>query len=193
MPQIHAPPDAPADTDPVKAALGDPEVRRKLHDTALVCLARWKPYANRNALEHDAEDIVSRAQLTALKKAGTFDASRASVKTWTQGIVRNLARKLCGRPNPSDLSAKLDSCADGGESPQDRLIRSVERELVEQALAKLLPAEAELARLQYFEDLSPSEIAGRMGILPNCVRQRSYRIRIRLSALLSPSIRGGQS
>ena len=191
MTQIHAPPDAPADV--VKAALGDSEVRRKLHDTALASLARWKPYASRAALEHDAEDVVSRAQLTALKKARSFDASRASVKSWTQGIVRNLARALCGRTIPSAPPAELDTCSDGGESPQDRLIRSAERELVHAALAKIDADDRELVRLHYFEGIAAPDVAVRLGITPLNARVRLCRLRKVLFAILSPSIRGGRS
>ncbi len=192
MPQIHAPPDAPPEVDPVKAALEDPEVRRKLRDTALACLGKWKSYPRRAALEHDAEDIVAEAQATAMRRADSFDASRASVKTWTQGIVRNLARKLCGRPHQSDLSATLEHRADGGESPQDRLIRSTERDLVHDALAKLDPADRELIRLHYFEDLSPSEVAARLDISAGNARTRLCRLRKDLYAILSPSFPGGR-
>ena len=194
MPRIHAPPDAVTEADPVRTALEDPQVRDRILGAARRFVKLSKPYSTRTALEHDAEDLASRAQAKSLEKASTFDPVRGgSVTAWVIGFVRNIARerdsrKLCG--DPSGLSERR---ADPSPSAQDSLILESDRELVRAALAKLHPDDRELARLCYTEGMKPAEIAVGTGITAVNARVRLCRIRKELAAILSPSFPGGRS
>ena len=61
-----------------------------------------------------------------MKKAGAFDASLGSVSVWTQGFVRNLVRKRCGCPHPSNLSATLEARARGRIRQEEEYSRAKE-------------------------------------------------------------------
>lgn len=194
MAHLLDPPIGLTESNPVRDALLQESVRDKLLQAAHYHLNGSSHGMRRSERNRLAEEMVSDAQDIALRKAAEFDtASGASVTSWIQGIIRNLARKSGTRTRKHAGADVLDGVADPAASVQHRLIRDADGEEVRKALDKLDPFDRELARLRYFEDLSGSEIAARAGINPGAVRTRLTRIRDELFLLLSPTIRGGQS
>ena len=55
---------------------------------------------------------------------------------------------------------------------------------VRRAIDALDPEDAELVRLQHFEDLTHAQIAERLGIPVGTVKSRSFRVHRRLAGLL---------
>jgi len=121
----------------------------------------------------EAEDIVHDVFVEAWRRAADYDENRGSVKAWLLLRTRSRAidfRKSAGvaRTVPTGdadwLTALADPRADGSEAPdRARLLR---------LLTDLSDEQREVLYLGYFEGLSSSEIATRVGIPIGTVKSR---------------------
>jgi RNA polymerase sigma-70 factor (ECF subfamily) len=114
-----------------------------------------------------AEDLVQETFLRVWNRAQTFDAERAALGPWLLAIARNRAidhiRSAGARMtrNAFELDAQehpslfVDMERDVVNSDHARLIRK--------AIAKLNDNQREVINLAYYEGLSQSEMATRMG------------------------------
>ena len=114
-----------------------------------------------------AEDLVQETFLRAWNRAHTFDAERAAIGPWLLAIARNRAidhvRSVSARMgrNAFELDAHehpslfVDMERDVFNSDHARLIRK--------AIAKLSENQRQVIHLAYYEGLSQSEMADRMG------------------------------
>jgi len=131
----------------------------------------------------EAEDIVHDVFVEAWRRAADYDENRGSVKAWLLLRTRSRAidfRKSAGvaRTVPAGdgawLSALVDPRADDSEAPDRARLRRV--------LAALNGEQREVLLLGYFEGLSSSEIASKVGIPIGTVKSR---VAAALSALRS--------
>lgn len=193
MPQIHAPPDAPPQVEPVRAALADGRVLEEIRSAArrLTDSARKHlPWAIRM---QESEEVASAAIAKALEKASEFDpALGRSVTAWIVGFVKNFAFDKSGKRGKHGGDSPADK-TDPSPSAQDGLILESDKALVRAALAKLDPSERDLARRRYFDGEYPKAIAAETGQNAGAVRTSLHRIRKKLFDLLSPSFEGGRS
>jgi RNA polymerase sigma-70 factor, ECF subfamily len=120
----------------------------------------------------EVEDIVHDVFMEAWRAAGTYDPTRASVRTWLVMRMRSRAldrRKSAGyaRRVPLDpaRAERLPGLADDPESGADR-------EVVRRVLATLPPEQRMVLELAYFEGLSSTEIAARAGTPVGTVKSR---------------------
>lgn len=193
MAHVLDPPPTIAAPDPVRAALSDPETMVKIVLMAKMMIRRLARTNNRTECDLAAEEIASEAVMIALRKAGDYDPVLATVNTWIQGFVRNLAmkyrdaRKMCSSSEfPADV-------ADTNESVQERLIRDADGVQVRIAIANLDAKDQKLVQLKYVELLSSGEIGEILGINAGNVRVRLNRIHNELRPMLSAAFEGGQS
>ena len=121
----------------------------------------------------EAEDIVHDVFVEAWRRAADYDENRGSVKAWLLLRTRSRAidfRKSAGvaRTVPTGdgdwLAALADPRADGSEAPDRARLR--------QLLTALNDEQREVLYLGYFEGLSSSEIAIRIGIPIGTVKSR---------------------
>ena len=193
MPQIHAPPDAPA-ADPVRAALADPRVLREIQLASRRLVKPGHTKVSWSARKDAGDELASKAIATALEKASGFDPDLGrSVSAWIIGFARNIVRKPDRGSAGSDCSELLMRKADPSPSVQDAFILRADRELVRQAMSRLNPDERELVRSRYFQAEETRGIASKIGIAPGTVRVNLYRARKKLYDMLSPSFEGGRS
>jgi RNA polymerase sigma-70 factor, ECF subfamily len=139
----------------------------------------------------DVEDIV---QQTALKAFTHLEQFRfeASFRTWLIRIGLNEARQwqrkwASARFLAFDLStlARLP-IADEGHSPLAECQRSEAVVRLRAALASLPEKYRHIIHLRYFEDLSLSEIARRLGLTMAAVKTRHLRARRKMAKFLGP-------
>ena len=131
----------------------------------------------------DAEDLTQQTFERALRAAGTYDASRASMATWLLAIARNLlvdhlrARPVVPlhSPEPAELEAI--------PAPPDRHRLGLDPAL-ERALAELGPRERQLIALRFGGDLNGPEIARLTGLSLANVQQILSRSLRRMRASL---------
>jgi RNA polymerase sigma-70 factor (ECF subfamily) len=121
----------------------------------------------------EAEDIVHDVFVEAWRRAADYDESRGSVKAWLLLRTRSRAidfRKSAGvaRTVPTGDSAWLASLAD----PRADDSEAPDRARVRRVLAQLNVEQREVLVLGYFEGLSSSEIASKIGIPIGTVKSR---------------------
>ena len=143
-------------------------------------------------------------ELLARRTLGSADASREAVQ---EALARAVVAIANGQPSdPEKLPAFVAGIArhvivdmlraerrvvpldtlPAGEHPTSTadaltaLVSAAERTRVRDALSQLSPSDRELLQLCYFEGLTPSEIAGRLGEPADRVRKRKSRALERL-------------
>lgn len=113
-----------------------------------------------------AEEVVQDAFVGAWRGAGSFDASRGSMKTWLLAAVhhRCVDRLRGARRAQHDVPLDLLHEMDGGGDTFDTVAERLRAAAVRRALAAL-PAEQRLAiELAYFEGLTHAELAERLQV-----------------------------
>ncbi|HEX5465719.1 MAG TPA: sigma-70 family RNA polymerase sigma factor [Candidatus Limnocylindrales bacterium] len=159
-----------------------------------------------------AEDVVQETILALWNRAELFDARVASLPAWLLTIARNRAldrlRARARRPNAMALSAVVAGSTDeqgalerllaGGDllgsavaadaDPAAALDATWLRAVVRDALAGMPQAERQAIWLAYYEDLSQSEIAARLGWPLGTVKTRTRRALARLRGILATSL-----
>jgi len=121
----------------------------------------------------EAEDIVHDVFVEAWRRAADYDETRGSVRAWLLLRTRSRAldfRKSAGvsRTVPTGDSAWLATLLD----PRAEESEAPDRERVRQVLVALSAEQREVLLLGYFEGLSSTEIADRVGIPIGTVKSR---------------------
>jgi len=122
------------------------------------------------AIVHDgaiAEDLVQETFLRVWNRIHAFEAGRGALGPWLLAIARNRAID-----HIRSLSARMDRNAyelDVREHPalfvdmEREVLKSDHARLVRQAISKLNPNQQKVVEFAYYEGLSQSEMAERMG------------------------------
>ena len=129
-----------------------------------------------DAADEVAQEVIVRA----------FHALRTSRPEKLGAFVAGIARHVIAdvvRARPREAS--LDGVAQDAEprelfDPLTALCEASEKARVHEALARLSPDDRALLRLLFFDELSPTEIAARLGAPPDRIRQRKLRAIARL-------------
>jgi RNA polymerase sigma-70 factor, ECF subfamily len=148
---------------------------------------RFTPFvcsvARRMGATTGTDDLVQETMVRLWRSAGRFDPERGSEPTFVATVTRNVvidrARREAARPSvPTadvhELAAPIEAAA---ESVPTRMA-------VRDALAGLAPAQRELVRMAYFEQLTQKEIAGRLGLPLGTVKSRTFHALKELRRLL---------
>lgn len=147
----------------------------------------------------DAEEIVLDAFSQAWRDAPRFQSSRGSVVAWLTMICRSRALDLIRargrRANVVTKAAVAEPDSPPGMgSAEPRTDRDVERlerrKVVAEALMALSPPQREAVQLAYYEGLSHSEIAERLGEPLGTVKTRVRLAMQRLRDSLRPYYAG---
>lgn len=130
-----------------------------------------------------AEDLVQDVFTSVWRKAETYDPAKASFMTWIYQIARNRATDLVRRRRVRPLTTDDDPLAHlpGSESTE----RVAENLDVAEALSQLSPIHQEVLVLAYFEGITQSEIARRMGTPLGTVKSRTTAALRAFSRLMS--------
>ncbi|HEX5451407.1 MAG TPA: sigma-70 family RNA polymerase sigma factor [Candidatus Limnocylindrales bacterium] len=158
-----------------------------------------------------AEEVMQETILALWNRAELFDANVASLAAWLMTIARNRAvdrlRARARRPPALPLSLYLDgdrpdpgaverALADrpllgagtAPPDPQDSVDAGWLREVVRDALAAMPDQERQAIELAYYEELSQTEIAARLGWPLGTVKTRTRRALARLREALAESV-----
>jgi RNA polymerase sigma-70 factor (ECF subfamily) len=128
----------------------------------------------------DAEDVVQEVFLQVWRQASRFDPTRGSVEAWLCTIARTraldrLRRRTARREDPEDEAP-----------PSSATPKSAEAIAVRKALDGLTSDQRKALELAYFEGLTQSEIAERLGEPLGTVKTRIRTAMIRLRDVLGP-------
>jgi len=144
-----------------------------------ILLMALRALGDPEAAEEVAQESMSRA-VDVIRSPGTT----ANLGAYVAGIARHViadhfrARERVGSMSRAAFEAVRDETID----PLTVICSEEELAGVRGALAGLAPGDRELVTLCYFDDLSPTEIAKRLGMPPERIRQRKLRALQRLRA-----------
>jgi RNA polymerase sigma factor (sigma-70 family) len=152
-----------------------------------VAYKRWSALVYTLALRSlgqasDAEDVLQRTFVSAWEGRSTYDPERGHLSAWLVGITRRrIADALEARSRLRDLDARMRAAAgepaSGGTDLADRL-------LIADEIAKLDTTAREVVRLAFYDDLTHTQIADRLGLpvgtVKSHIRRSLYRLKSRL-------------
>lgn len=151
------------------------------HLPAAYNLARWLVRS-----DQDAEDVVQEAYLRAFK---FFDGYRGGEsRSWLLTIVRNSCYSWLQRNRARELMDSIDESQEelvDSATPELRLVREADAQMVREALAELPLEFREVMVMREMEELSYKEIAAIAGLPIGTVMSRLARGRKRLYSLLA--------
>lgn len=154
-----------------------------------------------------AEEVLQDTYLALWNRAQLYDEQQGSLLAWLGTIARNRAidrlRAAGRRPAPVPLSGLLvddgredralehalgaGSLVSGGSmplSPEEHVDATELRDRIREALARIPSIERHVLELAYFEELTQSEIATRLGWPLGTVKTRTRRGLLRLRTFL---------
>ena len=139
----------------------------------------------------EAEDVLQDVFIQVWKRASDYDESRGRAFTWLVTLARSRAidrlRALDSRQRTADASI-MDMPEAISDASEDAF-KSEQREVVRQALDELPAEQREALVLGYFEGLTQSEIAARLGAPLGTVKTRMRSGMIKLRELLGEKIK----
>jgi RNA polymerase sigma-70 factor (ECF subfamily) len=136
-----------------------------------------------------AEDIVQEVFLEAWKKAKSYDPSRGGVRSWL--LLRTRSRSIDFRRAANQSRASVvsdDFWADHSAGPVSDVSVAPDQAAVRRALSALPKDQREALLLGYFEGLSSSEIALRVGSPVGTIKTRVAAALSKLRAALSHGV-----
>lgn len=140
----------------------------------------------------EAEDVLQEAFVQVWRRAADFDPSRGRAFTWLVTIARSRAldrlRAVGSRARVVD-EATQTAPNEVGDAAADAL-RSEQASIVRRALAELPNEQRRTLLLAYFEGLTQTEIAERLGDPLGTVKTRMRLGLIKLKELLRDRSRG---
>jgi RNA polymerase sigma-70 factor (ECF subfamily) len=165
-------------------ARGDAGALAQLYDIHAPLLFGLVRRIVRNA--ESAEDIVHDVFIEAWRRSADYDPSRGSVRTWL--TLRARSRALDHKKS-SAVARRVSLDEPHSQNPltavQENASLAPDQERVRQALGTLPEEQHRVLLLGYFEGLSSSEIAERVGIPIGTVKSRVAAALTRLRAALN--------
>ena len=129
----------------------------------------------------DAEDIVQECFLALLRPDCGFDPSRAAIRTYLFGAVRNQWLKRLRRREQNTPQESTDH-----RTPETEALRGEVADAVGRAIAELPDTQREVLLLAHYEQLPLAEIAEITQLEITAVKSRLQRARAALRETLAP-------
>jgi len=129
--------------------------------------------------EEEAEDLVQEAFLRAIRSAGTYRAT-SRFSAWIFTIARNLGRdRIRMERNRSRLwrerEAQIAESTIGAEQESHDDSGKLPAAVIDQALKRLTPLEAETVQLTFRDRMTTAQIANIQGCSTTTVRVRRFQ------------------
>lgn len=134
----------------------------------------------------DAEDVLQETFLQIWQRASSFDANRGRALSWLVLLARSRALdRLRSRGTRDRVTHEMTVEPGGSPSePSAAPLPNVDAHIVRRALSEISEAQREALQLAYFEGLSQTEIAERLGKPLGTVKTHTRLGLIRLRDLL---------
>lgn len=141
-------------------------------------------------IREEAEDVLQDVFLQVWRRAGDFDEQRGRPFTWLVTLARSRAidrlRLLAARQRVAESAAQTTN-EEVSDAATDTL-HSEQREIVRRALAELPEEQKRTLLLAYFEGLTQTEIASRLGAPLGTVKTRMRSGMLKLRELLANQV-----
>ena len=140
---------------------------------------------------HDAEEVVQDTFLSAYRGLTQLEDA-TKFKSWLAEIARNCVRQWLRKQRGEAVS--LDEVSEGilqtEDSPDERLTRQEQRELIRRTMETLPKKDRDIARAFYLEGASYDELTRAHGLSYNAIAFRLFRIKRKLSKRLQYLLTG---
>lgn len=136
-----------------------------------------------------AEDLVHDAFVAIWQKAGSFDATRGSVRGWLLTIVRNRAIDTVRRDRPTSDVDEIDATGRLRTTPNpvwEEALRTLDATALRAALSELPPEQREAIELAYFDGNTYRRVAELTHVPPGTAAGRLRLALGRLRSALEP-------
>jgi len=121
---------------------------------------------------HVAEECTQDVFMALWRNAASFDPARSRASTWLCAIARNRSldavRAGARRPTPHEDVPEVGAAPDTA----DLVAQADAAVQVAEAMSQLPPTQFDVLQLAYFDELSQSEIASRLGVPLGTVKSR---------------------
>jgi RNA polymerase sigma-70 factor (ECF subfamily) len=142
---------------------------------------RVMAYCLRRTTETVAHDAVSEVYAVAWRKRKRLPTDEREAALWLLGVARNvLSNQARGQRRWARLLRRV------AQQPPPPVPPPAAGNGLGEAMADLSPADQEVLRLAYWDDLPPADIAAVLGISTGAVSTRLHRARERLRTRLAP-------
>ena len=131
-----------------------------------------------------AADAVHDAMLQVWRNAARFDPARGNARAWLLSLVRYRALDSVARIGREATGGEMPEIADAEPDPLHRLLATQEGMLLHHCLQEIDTGRRGLVLLAFFEGLTHSEIAERIGQPLGSVKSGIRRALLRLRACL---------
>ena len=140
-----------------------------------------REFCRRRVPDHLVDDAVAETFLTAWRRLDAVPCGGDAL-VWLYGVAyRVVGRQWRSTARRRRLEDRLRAFGRRPVSTDESTVDDFRCQLVLDAAARLGAKDAEVLRLQAWEQLSVSEIAAVIGIAPNAVKQRLHRARQHLA------------
>ena len=133
----------------------------------------------------DAEDLCEDVFLKAYRASDEFDGERASVGTWIYSITRNTVIDYYRRSRPAD---ELPEDLSDDSSVEDGVLNSEMLEELASALESLPTELTDIIVLHYYDRISLTDIAAKVGISYGAVKLRHQKALMMLKIALDKKL-----
>ena len=140
---------------------------------------------------HDAEEVVQDAFLNAYQGLRQLEDT-TKFKSWLAEITRNRARNWLRKQQGETVSIDevSEQILQTEDSPDERLARLEQRELIRRTMETLPQKDRDIARAFYLEGASYDELTSTHGLSYSAVALRLFRIKRKLSKRLQYLLTG---
>ena len=134
---------------------------------------------------HDAEEVVQDAFLNAYQGLKQLEDA-TKFKSWLAEITRNCARQWLRKQRGETVSIDevSEETLQTEDSPDERLVRLEQRELIRRTMETLPQKDRDIARAFYLEGASYDELTSTHGLSYNAIAFRLFRVKRQLSKRL---------
>jgi RNA polymerase sigma-70 factor (ECF subfamily) len=155
-----------------RMAVGDTDALSRLYDETSGVLFGLTQRILRNS--HDAEEALLDAYSRAWRLAGKYSRERGSVLSWLMTMARSIAidRLRAAKPEGEDLESVSARYVSGGVNPQVDAEQGEQQKRIQSALAQLPEEQRKAIELAFYEGLTHSELAERLGLPLGTVKTR---------------------
>ena len=133
----------------------------------------------------EQEECLSDVAMRIWEKIGSYCPERGNWVSWLSALTRNTALNRVRRNRRESLDQELsEGLTDGGNPPEEALLRQERTEALRRALAQLSPGEKTLFYRKYYYLQSTAQIAAELGMTERAVEGKLYRLKKKLKDAL---------
>lgn len=153
------------------------------------CVPKIANYARRRVRADEVDDVISETFLVVWRRLEDVPVG-ATTLPWVYGVAR---RVVSDRLRAARRRHRLGRRLEGLRQVREPTTEAALDAEVALALSELRPGDRELLMLTYWEELTPEEIGGVLGVSTNAVTIRLYRARRQFAAILERLRRAGST